>query len=85
MKLIQNLRNEAHRFGVSFHRQKRSGDFIDSEFDKIKGVGPKSIQKLLTRYKSIERIKKLKFEELKMILGQSKAEILEKYFRNSSK
>ncbi len=85
LKLIQNLRNEAHRFGVSFHRQKRSGDFIDSEFDKIKGVGPKSIQKLLTRYKSIERIKKLKFEELKMILGQSKAEILEKYFRNSSK
>lgn len=85
LRLIQNLRNEAHRFGISFHRQKRSADFIKSEFDKIKRLGPKSIQKLFIKYKSVERIKKLKFEELKIILGEAKAEILTKYFRNSSK
>ena len=85
LRLIQNLRNEAHRFGISFHRLKRSNDFINSEFDKIKGIGEKTIQKLLTKYKSMERIKKLKFDELKMILGKAKAEILTQYFQNSSK
>ena len=85
LRLIQNLRNEAHRFGISFHRQKRSNEFMNSEFDKIIGIGPKSIQKLLTKYKSMERIKKLKFEELKIILGQAKAKILEQYLQNSSK
>jgi len=85
LKLIQNLRNEAHRFGISFHRKKRSVDFMASEFDKIKGVGQKSIQKLLTKYKSVERIRKLEFEELKMILGETKAKILKQYLRNSSK
>ena len=59
------MRNEAHRFGITFHRQKRSADFLNSEFDKIKGIGPKSIDKLLKKYKSLERIKKLKYEELK--------------------
>lgn len=85
LRLIQNLRNEAHRFGISFHRQKRSNEFMNSEFDKIIGIGPKSIQKLLTKYKSVERIKKLKFEELKIILGEAKAKILEQYLQNSSK
>ncbi|MEA1897921.1 MAG: excinuclease ABC subunit UvrC [Bacteroidota bacterium] len=85
LRLIQNLRNEAHRFGISFHRQKRSNEFLNSEFDEIVGIGPKSIQKLLSRYKSLERIKKLKFKELEMILGRAKAEILIQYLQNSSK
>ena len=85
LKIIQNMRNEAHRFGITFHRQKRSGDFLNSEFDQIKGIGQKSVDKLLKKYKSIERIKILKLEELKSDLGEAKAEILFQYFKNSSR
>jgi len=57
LKLIQHLRNEAHRFGITFHRQKRSGGFIQSSLESIEGVGAKSIEKLFIRFKSIENIK----------------------------
>ncbi|MDX2444050.1 MAG: excinuclease ABC subunit UvrC [Bacteroidales bacterium] len=84
LKIIQQMRNEAHRFGITFHRQKRSNDFLNSEFDKIKGIGPKSMDKLLKKYKSVERLKKLSFDELKVELGDAKARILAQYFKNSS-
>ena len=84
LKIIQNMRNEAHRFGITFHRQKRSGEFLNSEFDQIKGIGPKSIDKLLKKYKSFERLKKMSIDELKSELGTAKAQILVKHFKNSS-
>lgn len=85
LKLIQHMRNEAHRFGITFHKQKRSGDFLISEFDKINGIGPKTINKLLKKYKSVDRVKKIEFDELINEVGAAKAEILTQYFQNSSK
>jgi excinuclease ABC subunit C len=83
LKLIQHLRNEAHRFGITFHRQKRSGDFLKSELDKIKGIGPATFRKLMLEFKSVEKIKNLKEEELLKVIGRSKARILMDYFKNS--
>ncbi|MEA3318243.1 MAG: excinuclease ABC subunit UvrC [Bacteroidota bacterium] len=80
LKVIQHLRNEAHRFGINFHRDKRSQNFIKSELENINGIGQKTIEVLLTKYKSVEKIKLLKFSELKDIIGLNKAEIVFNYF-----
>ena len=80
LKTIQHLRNEAHRFGITFHRQKRSKAFITSELDNIEGIGPKSVQKLIQRFKSIENIKKASVEDLEIDLGKSKALTVWRYF-----
>lgn len=82
LKIIQNLRNEAHRFGISFHRQKRSGSFLESETDQIKGIGPETIKKLLMEFKSIDRIKKTDSEKMEIIIGVAKTRILLEYFKN---
>ncbi|MBN2595537.1 MAG: excinuclease ABC subunit UvrC [Marinifilaceae bacterium] len=80
LKTIQHLRNESHRFAITFHRQKRSTAFIVSELDKIEGVGPKSVQKLIKKFKSVENVKNATIEELKTELGSSKALTVWKYF-----
>jgi len=82
LKIIQNLRNEAHRFGISFHRQKRSINFLGSEIDQIKGIGQETLKKLFEIFKSIERIKKAEEKELENIIGKAKTGILLKYFKN---
>jgi excinuclease ABC subunit C len=64
LKVLQHIRNEAHRFGITFHRQKRSKNFITSELEKISGIGPKTIEQLLTKFKSVEAIKALTIEQL---------------------
>nr|WP_320117775.1 excinuclease ABC subunit UvrC [uncultured Marinifilum sp.] len=80
LKTIQYLRNESHRFAITFHKQKRSKAFIGSELDKINGIGPKTVQKLIQKFKSVENIKKLKLEELELEVGTSKALTIYKYF-----
>ncbi|MGQ1910650.1 excinuclease ABC subunit UvrC [Marinifilum sp. RC60d5] len=80
LKTIQHLRNESHRFAITFHKQKRSKAFIGSELDKIDGIGPKTVQKLIQRFKSVENIKKLARADLELEVGKSKAEIIFKYF-----
>ncbi|MCH7656968.1 MAG: excinuclease ABC subunit C [Bacteroidetes bacterium] len=82
LKIIQNLRNEAHRFGILFHRLKRSGTFLESETDRIKGIGPETIKKLLKEFKSLDRIKKTCAEELEKHIGKAKTNIILKYFKN---
>jgi len=76
LKLIQNLRDEAHRFGLAFHRNKRSKSQIASVLDEIKGIGPVSKKKLLSHFKSIKRIKEADVEEIKKVLGASKGELV---------
>ena len=76
LRLIQNLRDEAHRFGISFHRLKRSAAFIHSELEEIKGIGPKSMESLLKAFKTIENVKAASFEDLSKIIGKPKAKIL---------
>jgi len=82
LKIIQNMRNEAHRFGISFHRQKRSIKFLGSEIDQIKGIGKETLKKLFQKFKSIDGIRKSDREELEKIIGKAKTGILLKYFKN---
>jgi len=81
LKIIQHLRNEAHRFGINFHRDKRSAEMVKSDLDQIKGIGPKTKEDLLKYFGSVEKIKDASKEQLEMIAGLSKATILWKHFR----
>jgi excinuclease ABC subunit C len=82
LKIIQQLRDEAHRFGISFHRDKRSADMLRSGLDEIKGIGPKTKEILLTHFGSVEDIKKSTLDELENVVGKSKAAIVSEYFKN---
>jgi len=82
LKIIQQLRNEAHRFGINFHRNKRSKEMLKSDLDSIKGIGPTTKDILLKKFDSIETIKYASFSELEKVVGSSKAAILMKYFKN---
>jgi excinuclease ABC subunit C len=76
LKIIQHLRDEAHRFGITFHRQLRSKKQILSELDTIKGIGEKTKTILLQQYKSVKRIRKISFDELKELIGEAKATLI---------
>ena len=80
LKIIQHLRNEAHRFGINFHRDKRSSDMIKSDLDQIRGVGPKTKEILLKHFESVEKIKDASIEELENLVGSAKASVLMGYF-----
>ena len=64
LKIIQQLRNEAHRFGITHHRNKRSKSAINSDLSSINGIGEKTVLTLLKKFKSIKRLKSATFEEL---------------------
>ena len=80
LRLIQFLRNEAHRFGIDFHRLKRSNSMITSELSSIPGVGQSSINKLFKHFKSIESIQKSTEEEITKILDKGKAKKIVAYY-----
>lgn len=80
LKIIQQLRNEAHRFGITFHRNKRSKAAIDSELESIDGIGGKTVEELLKTFKSVKRVKEASMEKLVETVGFSKAKkIFEKF------
>ena len=81
LKLIQQLRNEAHRFGITFHRDKRSKSMLDSELNHIKGVGEKTITLLLSHFESVEEIKLAKREILEKLIGKQKTATILEYFK----
>jgi len=74
LKLIQRLRNEAHRFGISFHRSKRSKDLLQNQLEQIRGVGQRSAEKLLKKFGSLENIRSKSKTEIKEIVGNKIAE-----------
>jgi excinuclease ABC subunit C len=76
LRLIQFIRNEAHRFAITFHRMKRSQSPLKSELDKIKGIGEKTFNKLLTEFKTVNNIKSANVEEIAKLIGLKKAEFL---------
>ena len=81
LKIIQQLRDEAHRFGITFHRNKRSGEFIKSELEVIPGIGGKTITAVLKRFKSIENLKKQGYDEVVSEIGDSKARIIFDFYK----
>ncbi|MBN2682113.1 MAG: excinuclease ABC subunit UvrC [Bacteroidales bacterium] len=82
LRLIQQLRNEAHRFGISFHRTKRKSKFAASLLTDIPGIGSSAAETLLKKYKSVERLKKCSLKELTEIVGKSKAGKIKTYFES---
>jgi excinuclease ABC subunit C len=73
LKIIQQLRNEAHRFGITFHRTKRSNAAINTELENIEGIGQKTAEQLLKHFKSVKRIKEASIESLAKSVGSAKA------------
>jgi excinuclease ABC subunit C len=82
LKILQRVRDEAHRFGVRHHRTRRTNSTIKSELEGIPGVGGKTIELLLSRLKSVKRVKESSLETLEEILGKSKAKVVYDFFNN---
>ena len=80
LKIVQFLRNEAHRFGITLHRNKRSKSAIQSELEQIPNIGKQTITSLLKKFKSAKRVKMASIEELKELLGDSRAKKIFNYF-----
>jgi len=84
LKLIRRIRDEVHRFGISFHRQKRSKGTFKNELEEIKGIGKSTTDLLLKKFRSINNIRKKNEEELSEVIGKAKARILHDYFTGTS-
>ncbi len=80
LKVMMHIRDEAHRFGITFHRNKRSADFIRSELENIPGIGPKSVTALLKTFKTVSAIKNASPEELAKVIGTVKAGAVRIFF-----
>jgi excinuclease ABC subunit C len=81
LKIIQQIRDEAHRFGITHHRNKRSRETFKTELSEIKGISDKTAQKLLTELKSVKGIKEATLQELAAIIGNSKANLVYEFFK----
>lgn len=84
LKVIMHLRDEAHRFGITFHRQKRSKAFIRSELEAIPGVGASSVGKLLKRFKTVSGIRRASPEQIAALVGKSRAEAIAAHFETAA-
>lgn len=80
LKIIQHLRDEAHRFGITFHRNQRSRKTFKSELEDIPGIGKTTVAKLLTTFKSVKRVREASEEELKKVLNLKQIQALQAYF-----
>jgi excinuclease ABC subunit C len=85
LKITQYLRNEAHRFGITFHRNKRSKTAIQSELEQIPDVGKQTITTLLRKFKSAKRVKEASFNDLKEVIGNTRATNVYEYFHPQKK
>ena len=83
LKIIQQLRNEAHRFGIEHHRNKRSKTALNTELESIPGIGEKTVVELLKHFKSLKRIRESKFEDLEKVIGAARALKLVNYYKRN--
>mgnify|MGYP000308786141 CR=1 FL=1 len=84
LKIIQQLRNEAHRFGITFHRNKRSKSAIGTELEEITGIGEKTSIELLQHFRSITKVKKASLKELEEVIGTSKANLIYSHYHSNN-
>lgn len=84
LKLIRYIRDEVHRFGISFHRAKRSKAAIENELEKIPGIGKATADQLLKKFRSVKKVKATSFSELEEVIGKSKAAIVHKALQNEN-
>jgi len=80
LRLVQHIRDEAHRFAITFHRQKRQAGTLQSELTQIKGIGASTTEALLKAFKSVSKIKTATEEELTNVVGSSKARLILTHF-----
>jgi excinuclease ABC subunit C len=80
LKVIQQMRDEAHRFGITHHRNRRSKSALNNELESIVGIGEKTTQDLIKQFKSVKRVKEQTLESLSSAIGPSKAKIVFEYF-----
>lgn len=85
LKVIQHIRDEAHRFGITHHRKKFEKGFIHSELNDIKGIGKQTAEKLMLELKSVKNIKEASLETLEKIVGKAKGKLVWEYFRRERK
>ncbi len=83
LKIIQHLRDEAHRFGITFHRKKRDKGTLKSELEDIEGIGKATVEKLLSKFKSVKKIREASNEELSEVLNKAQLASLKEYFSNN--
>jgi len=83
LRVIQQIRDEAHRFGITHHRKRRDKGTLQSELDTIQGIGPSSIELLLKELKSVKKIKEAPLELLEQIVGKAKATLIKDYFKKA--
>ena len=83
LKVVCHIRDEAHRFGITFHRQKRSNAFIKSELEQIDGIGAKSLNALLKRFKTVANVRSASVEELAEVVGLARAKSIVNYFNQN--
>jgi excinuclease ABC subunit C len=84
LRILQQLRNEAHRFGITFHRDKRSKAFISNELSNVVGIGEKTIEMLMQKFKSVARLKLTPAEEIAEVVGKDKADKIGDYFKKKN-
>jgi excinuclease ABC subunit C len=84
LKFIRRIRDEVHRFGITFHRNQRSKGSIKNELEQIEGIGKTTIDILLKQFKSVKKIKDKSLEELTTAIGQSKAKLILDYFSDKN-
>jgi excinuclease ABC subunit C len=80
LMVLQHLRDEAHRFAITFHRKKRSKNAFGTELEQIDGIGKSTADKLLKAFKSVKKVKEASFEDLENIIGKSKADSVKNHF-----
>ncbi len=83
LKIIQHLRDEAHRFGITFHRKKRDKGTLKSELEEIEGIGKTTVEKLLTKFKSVKKIREAGDDELSEVLNKTQLSALKSYFSSN--
>ena len=84
LRVLQHIRNEAHRFGITFHRNKRSKEFIINELEQIPGIGEKTIEILMRKFKSVKRLRVAAEEDIVAEVGQIKTEKILNYFSSQA-
>ena len=84
LKIIQQLRNEAHRFGITFHRNKRSSALFKTELETIPGIGDKTVVDLLKHFKTPKKIASATLEELSEIVGKNRAKKVKEHYTHLS-
>ena len=80
LKFIRRIRDEVHRFGITFHRKKRSSGTFKNELENIPGIGKSTADALLKQFKSVSKVREQSYEELEKAVGPSRAKLIKNYF-----